>query len=357
MENTSPYPEIVWELGTAYDFFVSLMVLHKPADFGLRSAWAAGMRQRLPSKDREVLETFQNSLDPLPPLQWLHSLPEPKDGATLLDAMKDLSSLDRFYVLIGLDEYDPEFREFLKEISVRGKWGEDDLIKLDNYEKEMAENLSREYLSKKLDIFSSGEEFGEKILGSLSSYYEFFFFEEERRILPALKDGLSQAQGYSKNHTFPELFEKLSQGVKFSKEKFPGAVSIVMTPSFWISPFILYTKENPIFLFGARPENISLVPGELVPDALLTALAALSDPTRLRILRYLSSESLTPTQLASRLRLRPPTVTHHLKNLRAAGLITIIPGGQKKEVHYQTRTEKMGMIHDLLNQFVTGLDE
>ena len=112
-----------------------------------------------------------------------------------------------------------------------------------------------------------------------------------------------------------------------------------------------------MILFGARPESDSLVPGELVPDSLMASLNALSDPTRLRILRYLSSESLTTTQLATRLRLRTPTVVHHLKALRTAGLVYVISGHQKKEVHYQTRTERLNMTCEVLEQFVCGKDE
>ena len=68
---------------------------------------------------------------------------------------------------------------------------------------------------------------------------------------------------------------------------------------------------------------MSLVPGELVPDALYQPLKALADPTRLRILRYLSDEPLTPAALARRLRLRSPTVIHHLDALRLARLVIL----------------------------------
>jgi hypothetical protein len=55
----------------------------------------------------------------------------------------------------------------------------------------------------------------------------------------------------------------------------------------WITPLILYTELNPeqmIFLFEARPADASLVPDEVVPNALLRALKALADPTRLKII-------------------------------------------------------------------------
>jgi DNA-binding transcriptional ArsR family regulator len=62
---------------------------------------------------------------------------------------------------------------------------------------------------------------------------------------------------------------------------------------------------------------------------MIRALKALSSPTRLRILRYLSEEPLTPAQLVRRLRLRAPTVTHHLKTLRLAGLVQRTLGEEK----------------------------
>ena len=93
-----------------------------------------------------------------------------------------------------------------------------------------------------------------------------------------------------------------------------------------------------ILMYGARPADDSLVPGEVVPDALLRALKALAEPTRLKIIRYLSEEPLSPAQLSRRLRLRPPTVIHHLEVLRLAGLVRLnleVPG----ERNYAARIE------------------
>ena len=48
-------PELAWDIGTAYDFFISLSVLHTPEEFGLRASWAAGVRSRLSSAHRKTL--------------------------------------------------------------------------------------------------------------------------------------------------------------------------------------------------------------------------------------------------------------------------------------------------------------
>ena len=108
-----------------------------------------------------------------------------------------------------------------------------------------------------------------------------------------------------------------------------------------------------IRLFGARPHDASLVPGELVPDALVRTLKALSDPTRLRILHYLSGEPLSPSQLARRLRLRTPTVIHHLKTLRLAGLVQVNMDSKKESRRYATRPEAVQAACDTLEHFLS----
>jgi DNA-binding transcriptional ArsR family regulator len=61
--------------------------------------------------------------------------------------------------------------------------------------------------------------------------------------------------------------------------------------------------------------------------ALLHALQALSEPSRLRILGLLAERSLTAPELASTLELSPRTVGHHLARLGKAGLVEESPSG------------------------------
>jgi DNA-binding transcriptional ArsR family regulator len=94
-----------------------------------------------------------------------------------------------------------------------------------------------------------------------------------------------------------------------------------------------------------------LVPGETVPDALLQALKAMADPSRLRILRYLSTEPLTQAELSRRLRLRAPTLTHHLSALRLAGLVHITVDVHT-ERRYSARLEAVQAMVALLEKFL-----
>lgn len=56
---------------------------------------------------------------------------------------------------------------------------------------------------------------------------------------------------------------------------------------------------------------------------LVTMLKALADESRLRIVGLLADAERPVGQIASRLGLTPPTVSHHLSRLKAAGLISM----------------------------------
>ena len=111
------------------------------------------------------------------------------------------------------------------------------------------------------------------------------------------------------------------------------------------------------FMFGVRPAEMSLVPGEPVPDTLLRMLKALADPTRLRILHYLSQETMTPAQLSRKLRLRAPTVTHHLSAMRLAGLVHVSLEASGDKV-YACRMEAIqSTCNALKNYLLSGSGE
>src|SRR5688572_7113403 len=105
------------------------------------------------------------------------------------------------------------------------------------------------------------------------------------------------------------------------------------------------------FSFAGRRPDASLVPAERVIDPPLLALELHAFHTRLRILRYLTAEPLTPVQLSRRLRLRAPTVVHHLRALRLAGLVHLtLEAGRK--VHYTARPEAVTTMAAALQNFL-----
>jgi len=344
-------PKLLWDLGTAYDLFVSLEVLHHPEEFGLRASWAAGVRSRISPDERKVLEDANLILHV--PLPWINSLPEPKDSATVLWTLSKISPAERLPEIAICCEMPDELAERLRAVAGRRAWNDGDIEALRAVYKQKKHHLQPEMYTTILDWWARPDEFGEAFLVALRSYHQVFFAEEELRIRPALEQAQLRAQELAGKATIADLIELLSLGVRFN---LPAEISeLVLAPSYWSTPLIIFGDAGPlriIITYGARPADASLIPGEIVPDALLQVLKALADPTRLRILRYLSTEPLNPAQLSRRLRLRSPTVVHHLSELRLAGLVHVHlgEGGEKS---YTVREEMLKDTSKILEDFLS----
>jgi len=242
--------------------------------------------------------------------------------------------------------------DIYQDVSVRGAWDVSDLESIRTVYQSSKSPPRTKQLETRLHVWANAESFGSRYPAALRAYRDVFFAEEEKRITDAIETALSKAQNQASQIPLVALIEQLSHGVRL--ERSLDLDELVMVPSYWISPLVVFENlayRQELFLFGARPADVSLVPGELVPDSMLRTIKTLGDPTRLRILRYLAQESISPAELARRLRLRPPTVTHHLNLLRLAGLVylTLEEGGGRR---YTARSEAVDEAFCLLQSFL-----
>jgi len=351
-------PALLWDEGTAYDLFVSLRVLHRPSMFGVRAAWAAGVRSRLPAVHRDFLEKVETFL-PVP-LSWLYLLPaEAKTAAGALTALAQLPAAERLTSLLFTADTPTEAINILEGITLRQTWtsAEQEVLRATLLRRGIFPRPDT--LNNVCEAWTHLSASGEQFLEALVTYYDVFFEEEEQRIRPLLEAGRQQAAELAKTLTIPRLLEELSHGVHF--EQAETAEEIILAPSYWASPLVFYTWlaprapqtcRNLLVIFGARPEAHDLTPGEALPEDLVDTMKAIADPTRLRILRYLANGPLGPSDLARRLHLRPPTVIHHLNALRLVGLIEIILHSED-ERGYQLRREALNDALSLLIDFIT----
>ena len=361
-EQTTPIA-IEWEFGTAYELFISLHVFHEPDHYGIRASWAAGVRSRIPAAERKLLEDVYMLVGV--PLAWIHSLPAPKDAISALWALKQIPPAQRMIKLQMLDaacEYDEyedsqkhkTFNETLLRIARERSWKPEDadfFMKI--WSKKSGASAKKDALERALDWWSRPDELGDGFLAALQSYYQAFFEEEEKRVEPVLRAGLERAQDLSSRLTIDKLFTELSQGIQWEGEF--RTSKLVIGPAFWTTPLVFFEKLDPdtmLLLFGARPAEMSAIPGETLPDGLVRSLKALADPTRLKILFYLSHESLTPSEIARRLHLRAPTVTHHLNELRLASLVEV--SFKNNEKRYAIRAQALDSAFNTLTSFLHG---
>ncbi len=117
---------IHWDIGTAYDLFISLRILHEPEEYNIRASWAAGVRSRVPLEHRQTLEQLTNLT--AVPLAFIHSLDEPKDSTELLKK----NEADHTHEATGRAHYTLPYSSgssgyFFYNTSPNRKWSKDEV--------------------------------------------------------------------------------------------------------------------------------------------------------------------------------------------------------------------------------------
>jgi len=92
------------------------------------------------------------------------------------------------------------------------------------------------------------------------------------------------------------------------------------------------------------------------PTGLLRLTRALSDPSRLRILRLLVDDRRSFSELVTMTGLAKSTVHHHMVALRAAGLVQVYDVGGKT-VTYRLRPNAADDLGNRLRSYLTPSDE
>lgn len=122
---------------------------------------------------------------------------------------------------------------------------------------------------------------------------------------------------------------------------------------FWVEPFCLVDTWT---LFPGRLLVSFAHPGETYAnfrdyaDDVATRVKALSDPTRLLILRMIRNMSMDNTAMANFLELSRPTVSVHAKQLREAGLIRTRREG--RQAHHEIIPEELHRLFRDLQHFL-----
>lgn len=316
-----------WDWGTAYEFLLSLDTLFRPKVHGVPAPWAAGVRKRLSPQAQADFKHFYAppfGMFAFTPLHLVNRMPAPKDVQGFLAYVEAIPGDDFMRTihmpLVGEGELITLTRKALDGQKMR--------------EAEVEEYRRAAGRARILPAPSSAEVrrlFSEmadpaatraRWLAVMREYHTVFFAQEEARLAPVLKQMLDEAQSLARTTNVTDLIERLSNGYTISQES--SLQRLVLVPSVWCHPFVVQTQVSEgemLLTWGAHPAGYRLAPGELVPDTALLVLRALSDPTRLRLLRLLAIEPRSPQVLARELKLSLPTVSHHMRELRLAGLI------------------------------------
>ncbi|WP_128103165.1 helix-turn-helix transcriptional regulator [Paenibacillus sp. DCT19] len=162
-----------------------------------------------------------------------------------------------------------------------------------------------------------------------------------KNINPAIIDGLSHEamtrRASLQGENDPEVFEQATQGMRI----YPNDVlkKVILIPQYHARPFVTSSIFDEIIFTSYSCDVLPTEPGRPNPG-LLRLTRALSDETRLFILRLLAGQQLTFTEIVREVGLSKSTIHYHLIALRAAGLII---------VHYDQKNTEYSLRLDALN--------
>lgn len=187
----------------------------------------------------------------------------------------------------------------------------------------------------------------------LAAWDEQYFGQVDPAILAGLRADAAAKTALITGMAPDDLVEMASNGVQIAPELAPEVVLLV--PQYHYRPWNLFSYYRNLVLLAYPADALPLAAGE-PSTGLLRLTRALSDPSRLRILRLLSDDRRSFTQLVMMTGLAKSTVHHHMVALRAAGLVRVNDVGGKT-VTYQLRPDAADDLGNRLRAYLTPSDE
>ncbi|MDQ0194774.1 ArsR/SmtB family transcription factor [Paenibacillus wynnii] len=154
----------------------------------------------------------------------------------------------------------------------------------------------------------------------LRLWHEQYFRHVENQILPLLIEDAAEKKMLQSKMDPIALIEYASGGVVI--EEIPDLQTIVLLPTVHNRPINTYCFYKTLMLIQ-YPVDVPVENEDEPPTVLLRMTKALSDPNRLKLLRYVAHEPKSLWEMQSELNQSGDMLMHHLMMLRVAGLLRI----------------------------------
>lgn len=176
---------------------------------------------------------------------------------------------------------------------------------------------------------------------------EGYFSGIDTAILNGLADDAERKRGELAHEDAETVYERATEGFRILQAD--GLKQIVLIPQYHARPLVTSAiyKEH-VFTFYSC-DALPPEPGRPDP-ALLRLTRALSDETRLQILRLLTREQMSFTEIVKQIGLSKSTIHYHLIALRAAGLLVLHMSG--KSMSYGLRPEALNRLTEKMNRYL-----
>lgn len=156
------------------------------------------------------------------------------------------------------------------------------------------------------------------VVNLLTIWNEVYFRTVDPRVLEGLSDDAELKRGLIGKMAPEDLVEMATFGVRLDPTDAP--VRVILIPQYHFRPWNTHGLFQDTIVYHYPVDAVPPEPGQPSP-ALLRLTRALSDASRLRILRFLGADARSFTDVVKFSGLAKSTVHHHMMVLRAAGLV------------------------------------
>ncbi len=334
----------------AYEFVLSLAVwsdVDRHATYEIEKSWFDAIRAQASPDLLEAIEAFSQHCD----IIWTHLVslayecPAPRDVPVFLAYLKTLDPMEIRLRLLGY--YVRYFRRATPpEVIASAAAGDYEAQRRFLQTSYPGDAVWQAALTALLPL-TPAETFS-RLITILEQWYEQVFRAQEPVLFPILDREAEATRLLSSTLSVEHLIETVTNGWDYVPE--PGIRHILLIPSVVKRPIIdtFDHHEVKIICYSVSDESMT-AEGDLPSPRLLRLLKALSDETRLRILKRLSTGQYTLQQLAKHFNVGKPLMHHHLIVLRGAGLIQLRGGTQKL---YSLRHDTIAAVGPLLTKYL-----
>ena len=148
-----------------------------------------------------------------------------------------------------------------------------------------------------------------------------------------------------------QLIETVTNGISYRIDT--DVADVVLLPSALIRPFNLMFEIGPAryFVYPLADDAVG-ADADSPPSWMVELFKALGDEKRLRLLRRLGEGSAHLGELAEYLSLGKSTTHHHLRSLRAAGLVRTVVTSGKDSTRYEARPEALSDATKFVGEYL-----
>lgn len=342
--------ELTFSVVPAYDLPISLAAIANPVRHELPAAWGREARKTLSADVRKDLGAFFGGPIPIGilPIQLVPDLAPSGEPERFLAGLESLEMPDLIAALLNRRTAERGLESAIRRV-VRGQpLSSKDEAVIGREEAGLPAEARRRFRT----VLRDPERARRQYLGLLRSHLEGWFASNYPEQSLLLHQRAKQGRRSIGKLPPAEVIGRVTGGFTLQSA---AVHSVTLVPSYYASPFVYVVKEgrDVVLVYGARANEANA--GRVAIDQrTVKVLKALADETRLRILQLLAERPLYGQQLAEALGVSHPTISHHMTQLRVAGL-TRTELGEDGSNRYAVRADTLeDLFGDLRAAFVDG---